>query len=79
LAYHLAFPKIYLQAGSFLRLPWSINAHYPLHQEMWNVLFLLWGDDWGARLASAWNGLYGLSLLAHLDPAQGGPKPRHPF
>lgn len=40
LAYHLAFPKIFLTEGRLLRLPWSINAHYPLNAEMLYTLGL---------------------------------------
>lgn len=40
LAYHLAFPKIFLTEGRLLRLPWSINSHYPLNAEMLYTLGL---------------------------------------
>lgn len=40
LAYHLAFPRIFLTEGRLLSLPWSINAHYPLNAEMLYTLGL---------------------------------------
>lgn len=60
LAYHLAFPKIFLNAGRIYRLPWSMNAHYPLNTEMIYTLALgLKGD-----LAAHWiNFLHGILLI----------------
>jgi len=59
LAYHLAFPKIFLRAGALTRLDWSINAHYPLNSEMIYILAL------GLRNAQAaqWVNFFHAALL----------------
>ncbi len=61
LAYHLAFPKIFLQEGKLVRLPWSTNAHYPLGSEMIYLPALAFGRE----MASHWINLFhGLGVLA---------------
>jgi 4-amino-4-deoxy-L-arabinose transferase-like glycosyltransferase len=61
LAYHLAFPKIYLQNGALVRLPWSENAHYPMNTEMLYTFALALRGDQAAQWINA--GYAGIFLL----------------
>lgn len=56
LAYHFAFPKLYLLAGSFHRLPWSTTAHYPLNAEMLYAWALALRGAQLAQWLSWWHG-----------------------
>ncbi|MBI2915245.1 MAG: phospholipid carrier-dependent glycosyltransferase, partial [Elusimicrobia bacterium] len=56
LVYHLAFPKIFLGNGQLLRLPWAINAHYPLNTEMIYTLALAIQGELAAHWINFWHG-----------------------
>lgn len=44
LAYHLADPKIYIQAHRISYLPWESHSNFAFTTEMWYTLGLLWGS-----------------------------------
>lgn len=67
LAYHLAFPKIFLQEGSFLRLSWSTNGHYPLNSEMIYLPALALGREGACHWINFYHGLLALSAIALLS------------
>ncbi len=60
LAYHLAFPKIFLAAGRLVPLDWSFNIHYPLNPEMISTLLFFLR---GAQSVQWMNFLHGIFLL----------------
>lgn len=49
LAYHLAFPKIFLKHEKIFEIPWSANAHYPLNTEMIFTIALALKNDLSAH------------------------------
>ncbi len=53
LAYHLAIPKLYLQAGRILEVPWLPHSHWPHLMELVYALPLAWGDDLAPALVHA--------------------------
>jgi hypothetical protein len=59
LAYHLACPKIYWMQGRMLRIPWSINAHYPFNTEMIYLLCIALRND----LAAQWTNVMHATLM----------------
>jgi len=61
LSYHLAAPKIYLQEGRIVYLPWMSHSNFPFTPEMLYTLGLLLE---GQRLAKLFNWLAGVLLLA---------------
>ena len=61
LAYHLAFPKIFLQAQRLVGLEWSFNIHYALNPEM---IYTLLYSLRGAQAVHWMNFLHGAVLLA---------------
>ncbi len=67
LAYHLAFPKIFLMEGYFLRLPWSTNGHYPLSSEMLYLPALALGREGACHWINFYHGLSALGAIALLS------------
>lgn len=66
LAYHLAFPKLFLDQGKFFRIPWAMNAHYPLNVEMIYTFALAIRGDLACHWINLFHGLFLLVLTAHL-------------
>ncbi len=67
LAYHLAFPKIYLDKGSFFRLSWSMNGHFPLNSEMIYLLALNFKRELACHWINFFHGIFVLLLIAAMS------------
>jgi 4-amino-4-deoxy-L-arabinose transferase-like glycosyltransferase len=64
IAYHLALPKIYLEAGQIVYVPFNVTSNWPLNFEMLFTLALLLGSDIAAHLVMlASTALIALGLL----------------
>jgi hypothetical protein len=50
LAYHLAIPKLYLQAGRLYEIPWLLHSHWPHATELLYLLPLAFSADRAAAL-----------------------------
>ena len=61
LSYHLAAPKIYLQHGRIIYLPWMSHSNFPFTAEMLYALGLMLE---GQRLAKLFDWLAGLLMIA---------------
>ena len=66
LAYHLALPKIYLEAGGFQAVPWMVYSHFPLSAEMIYTLALAFGSPVAAALVHFLFGLFAVLTIAAL-------------
>ncbi len=67
LIHHLAIPKLYLQAGRIIEIPFALHSYYPMLLDMLYAPFVKWGWDSAPKLI---HGLYGfltaLLLYAYL-------------
>ncbi|MBI2119695.1 MAG: hypothetical protein HYT97_08725 [Elusimicrobia bacterium] len=66
LAYHLAFPKLFLEEGRFFRIPWAMNAHYPLNTEMIYTFILAMRGDLACHWLNFFHAILLLALIAYL-------------
>ncbi|CAN5688506.1 hypothetical protein BH11ARM2_BH11ARM2_09990 [soil metagenome] len=66
LAYHLAVPKIWLEAGQMTYVPYIHHSNFPLSVDGLFVWGLAWGGEIGAKLFSPAFFLYGLVAIAGL-------------
>lgn len=66
LAYHLAVPKMWLEAGQMSFVPYIHHSNFPLSVDGLFVWGLAWGGEIGAKLFSPAFFLYGLAAIAGL-------------
>lgn len=64
ISYHLALPKIFLNAQKVFRIPWCMNAHFPLNTEMIYAMALSLKSDLAAQWINFAHGILFLSLIA---------------
>ncbi len=67
LSYHLALPKIYLEAQKIVPIRWAINANYPLNTEMIYLLGMFLECDRIPHWINFFHGLLVLLLLYQLS------------
>jgi len=67
-AYHLALPKLYVQAHRVVYVPFIVHSNWPMNSEMLFSISLMWGSDiaphllmLGAAILMVW----GLLVVAH--------------
>ena len=61
LIHHLAVPKLWLEAGGMVEMPWLLYGYYPMNLELLYLLPLALGADWAAQLIH-----HGFALLTGL-------------
>jgi hypothetical protein len=67
LIHHLAIPKLYLQAGRIIEIPFALHSYYPMLLDMLYTPFIGWGLDSVPKLIHGLFGfLTGLLLFAYL-------------
>ena len=65
LIHHLAIPKLWLQAGAMVEIPWSRFSYYPMNLELLYLLPLSLDLDWAAKLIHHAFGLLTGWLIFH--------------
>ena len=63
LIHHLAVPKLWLQAGRIIEIPWADFSYYPMNVELLYLIPLALGADWAAHLIHLGFGLLTAGLI----------------
>ncbi|MBW2623351.1 MAG: glycosyltransferase family 39 protein, partial [Deltaproteobacteria bacterium] len=72
LIHHLAIPKLWLQAGAMVEIPWSRFSYYPMNLELLYLIPLALDADWAARLIHhAFGLLSGWLIFQYVRPRLG--------
>ena len=67
LIHHLAMPRLYLQAGRIIEIPFALHSYYPMLLDMLYTPFVQWGLDFVPKLVHGLFGfLTGLLLFSYL-------------
>jgi len=67
LIHHLAMPRLYLQAGRIIEIPFALHSYYPMLLDMLYTPFVKWGLDFVPKLVHGLFGLLtGLLLFSYL-------------